>query len=361
MKRRFLFTLFLLSFCFWDCSKNQNEIAGRSDHPNEIVGQVLSPDSSGKPTCVAHLFPLKKASFLVDRVDTADANGFFRFTNVTPGSYRVEAYNADSSEATLSDVFSVDNQDSLNLDILSLASATSISLQFSSGQGVRCDSSLTLENTFYTPVLEDNGLCVFPFMPSGMTFNLIQEGNPVSLGTVVSTKSTQVQSVTSEGILFCLIEPLCNSEETPVVMEYTEVGCIKRWRCDVSDSVYDLAKKDTSFVQDTSSIAVVLDSLNSGDTLILSILDYVKIYLSTNAGSGYSWSGPRDAGQSVVTVSRYEMMDGADSILDGVSSWHIIYLRSLSLQNQWLTWVYSKGDSIEVPADTFQILLQVSE
>lgn len=369
MKHLFIFIAVLAILL--GCSIRE-DYSGGSDHPNEITGQAIKQDIQSQSPLVANLYPLEPQQIPsalmrsvapptpIVRNDTCDTLGQFRFINVIPGTYRIEILSTDSAQVVLSNIIHVTDRDTIRLSPMQMVKSTSIWIRLEPGSSIVCDSRLELQGTLYSPTLNANGLCVFPFAPAGMEFQLVQQmDSTVTLGTIQalvdSTQDTVIQVITPNGIESCPTTPQCNSSETPVTLLLNSYGCLEQWRCDLSDTNYFLARQDTLLY---GTPQLYIDSSNHSDTLSLSINDLVELRLITNGSTGFFWSTP-ERGTSLLFENRNVAIDTTiDTMMVGESSWRVIRIKALSKQFQPITWYYSRTDSTEA-IDTFMVYMDV--
>lgn len=205
-----------LSVLFWGACSSQNEVAGGSDHPNQIVGKVRphtgQTDSnlqyevrlyqrSRSVSLARQVARIEDLPVLMDSLD-CDSSGVFRFMDVNRGQYYVEAISSDSGGVVLSTqvvmaLTSSDQGDPIELGYLALREPFSLDIPKDWLNEDGCDSIFFVVGTHYVSK-EENGNCLIPFIASGEDYEIARIAQPSTILASFSAVSSAEQMSSSE-------------------------------------------------------------------------------------------------------------------------------------------------------------------
>jgi hypothetical protein len=189
-----------------------DEVAGGSDHPNELVGKVLpASTSTGSAKTMVELYQVNANSGttslarmvasranLPQRValDTCDANGLYHFDSVATGSYYIQAFVADSSMIVLGSPFTLPQKGGLlTLNDMQLSLPGSITLHLGDPGTFDISDTLFLVGTHYYALLNSQGNAEFPFVPQG-TYKLADlNGATLNIDSVKAVYSVPIDTL----------------------------------------------------------------------------------------------------------------------------------------------------------------------
>jgi len=357
-----------------------DDVAGGSDHPNEIVGTVLFTEgntgtktaiqvalyrASGEQASTALLRNKVAGSFastIPVRVSSVACNslGEYRFDSIPNGEYLVQAYAQDSSEQVLSAVFSLpaaNAHDTLNK--LQMQVSGSIRFFVGAPANPKQPDTLYLQGTPFYALVDSLGFVVFPFVPQGSFFTIKDLSNPtMNYGSKAALSGSCVQPST------------CPSASHLDTIQVDANRCIVQWSCLLNNAAMLQLSGVDSLALKTDTVYWALSIADSGARVIVPVLGVVKISLDQNISTGYSWQTTSltnplayvkaNVYDTSLSSSSSNISSSSDStyapVITGQPSQLKIYLKVNAPMDRWLVWNYQRSTDTTA-MQTFRIEL----